>query len=172
MLSNNPSLLSYNTFVSSGTKHAIEITTPGSYVFSGNSFDGYATSNGTTGNEAIYNNSGGAVTLTITNGGDTPTIRNGAGATTTVNNNKVLTLTGIISGSDIVILTAGTSTELVNIDQNAGATYQYSYAYAANTYVDVGLFKTGYVPFFIRNYLLGSTDASLPVNQITDRNFQ
>lgn len=86
VLSNNPQNISYTNFESDGTGHAIEITTPGTFTFSGNTFIGFAATNGSTGNEAIYNNSGGAVTLNITNGGSTPSVRNGAGATTTVNN--------------------------------------------------------------------------------------
>lgn len=34
-----------------------------------------------------------------------------------------LTLTGLVSGSDIVILQAGTETERVNVDSNAGSSY-------------------------------------------------
>ena len=82
----------------------------------------------------------------------------------------LLTLTDIVAGSDIVILDAGTSTERINVDANAGTTYQYSYTVSGEL-IDIGIFKTGYVPFFIRNYSLGATDSSLPIAQITDRNF-
>jgi len=82
-----------------------------------------------------------------------------------------LTLNGLVTGSDIVILSAGTDTELVNVDANSGTTYTYDYDYVASTYVDIGVFLAGYVPFYIRNYLLGSTDGSLPVAQIADRNY-
>jgi hypothetical protein len=37
--------------------------------------------------------------------------------------------------------------------------------------VDIGIFKAGYVPFYIRNYPLASTAASLPVAQVVDRNY-
>ena len=91
MLSNTPNLISDCTFTAAATAvNAIEITTPGTYTFSGNLFSGYS---GTGTSAAIYNNSGGAVTLNISGGGDTPTIRNGAGATTTVVNAVVLNIT-------------------------------------------------------------------------------
>jgi hypothetical protein len=71
-------------FTSAGTGHAIEITATGTYSFENITFSGYAGSDGVTGNECVYNNSGGAVTINVT-GGTTPTIRNSAGSTTTVN---------------------------------------------------------------------------------------
>jgi hypothetical protein len=80
-----------------------------------------------------------------------------------------LTLTGLQAGSDIVILEAGTTTELVNINANAGTTYDYVYETPQD--VDIGVFLAGYVPFYIRNYTLGSSDGSLPVAQIADRNY-
>lgn len=75
-------------FTSAGTGHAIEITATGTYSFDNISFSGYAGSNGSTGNECVYNNSGGAITINVT-GGTTPTIRNSAGSTTTVNAGSV-----------------------------------------------------------------------------------
>jgi len=75
-------------FTSAGTGHAIEITATGTYSFDNITFSGYAGSDGSTGNECVYNNSGGAVTINVT-GGTTPTIRNGAGASTTVNAGSV-----------------------------------------------------------------------------------
>jgi hypothetical protein len=50
---------------------------------------------------AIFNNSGGAVTINITNDGNTPTVRNSAGSSTTVNNTKTLTITNIYPDSEI-----------------------------------------------------------------------
>ena len=97
----NPGNIIDCSFVSDGSGHAIEITTPGTYTFSGNTFAGYGSAG--TADAAIYNNSGGAVTLNITNGGDTPTVTNGASASTTINNNVSLTLEDVVSGSSIRI---------------------------------------------------------------------
>lgn len=79
------------SFISRGTGHAIYITATGTYAFNNFTYSGYASTDGTTGNEVIYNNSGGAVTINVT-GGDTPTVRNGTGASTTVNNNVSVTV--------------------------------------------------------------------------------
>lgn len=80
-----------------------------------------------------------------------------------------LTLTGLQTGSDIVILDTGTSTEFVNVDAH-GAT-EYAYEYETTAVIDIGVFKVGYVPFYIRTYTLGSTDASVPIAQVVDRNY-
>lgn len=42
---------------------------------------------------AVFNNSGGAVTINIANLGDTPTVRNGTGSSTTVDNAVSLSVT-------------------------------------------------------------------------------
>jgi hypothetical protein len=86
LLANNIDNVSDTEFRSSGTGHAIELTAAhaaGSYTLTNVDFTGYAGTDGSTGNEAIYNNSGGAVTINIS-GGNTPSIRNGTGATTTI----------------------------------------------------------------------------------------
>jgi hypothetical protein len=140
--------------------------------FSGNSFSGYAATNGSTGNEAIYVNiATGTVTLNITGGGSSPSIRT-AGATVVVNNTVTLTLNGLVSGSDIVIKTSDTNSALVNVDQNSGSSYAYVYTYAAGTYVDIMINKAGYVPFVVYDYLLASASASLPITQTVDRAYQ
>jgi hypothetical protein len=80
-----------------------------------------------------------------------------------------LTLNGIISGSDVVILQAGTETVLSQVDQNLGSTWNYVYETA--TAIDIFVSKAGWVPFYIRDYVLASANANLPIAQIQDRNF-
>jgi hypothetical protein len=160
------------SFTSSGTGHAIEVGGSASTItFTGNTFTGYASSNGTTGNEAIYVNiASGNVTINISGGGSTPSIRT-AGATVTVNNSKTLQLTGLVTGSDIVILSAGTTTVIQSADQHSGTTYDYSYSYSAGTYIDVCVYKAGYIPWQTRSYLLANADGSLPVSQVSDPSY-
>lgn len=164
----DPSIFTYNNFTGGGG-HAIRITTPGTYSLVGNIFTGFGANASTA--AAILNDSGGAVTINISGGGSTPTYKNGTSATTTINNTINLTLTGLITGSDIVILTAGTETERVNVDANAGTTYIFGYSYTASDFVDVCVYKQGYIPFSTRNYLLSATDSSLPISQQSDRAF-
>jgi hypothetical protein len=80
-----------------------------------------------------------------------------------------LTLTGLVPNSDIVILDTGTINERVNVDSNPTNTY--NYVYSSTGAVDIKVYKQGYVPFSILNYSLGTTDTSLPIQQIIDRNF-
>ncbi len=97
ILASDISLLDNSIFSSDGSNHAIELNSAhagNSYDIVGMSFTGYASVDGSTGNECIYNNSGGAVTLNILSG-DTPTIRNGAGASTTVVAGSVTTAVNV-----------------------------------------------------------------------------
>lgn len=124
----DPGEISNCEFTSAGTGHAIEITQPGTYTFAGNTFEGYG-ADGTT-DAAIYNNSGGAVTLNITGGGDTPTVRNGTGASTTVNNNVSITIEGLVAGSalrvervsDNALMVENASTSTSEVVSVAGGT--------------------------------------------------
>lgn len=84
ILSDNPTDLDGCTFVSDGSNHAIEIDTPGTYNLTNHTFTGYASSDGSTGNEAIYNNSGGAVTLNSSGNTGNLYVRNGTSATTNI----------------------------------------------------------------------------------------
>lgn len=160
-------------FESRGSGHAIELTySPGnqSYALEGCTFEGYG-ANETT-DAAIYNNSGTHVTINIPVGDQEPTVRNGVGASTTIQvAPTTLSIVGVVPGSDVVVLAAGTTTVLAEADANPTTTFNYQYTYTPGTSVDVAVYKAGYVPLVVRGYLLGSTDALLPVNQVVDRNY-
>lgn len=96
------------SFISDGTGHGVYLGTgcPSAITLTNWNFTGYGAT-GTT-DAAIYNDSGGAVSVTIS-GGDTPTYRNGSGASTT-----------IISGAVTVKVTAVTE---------AGADIQSAYVH-------------------------------------------
>jgi len=80
-----------------------------------------------------------------------------------------LTLTGLVSGSDVVVLSAGTETVLGQVDQNVSSSWTYTYETPIS--IDIFISKAGKIPFYIRNYTLQSSDASLPIVQVTDRNY-
>jgi len=73
------------SFISDGTGHAVELSSVGGGSMDwDSSLTGYAGTDGSTGNEAIYVNVGsGSLTINVQAGADTPTIRT-AGATVTV----------------------------------------------------------------------------------------
>jgi hypothetical protein len=80
-----------------------------------------------------------------------------------------LTLSGLQTGSDIVILQAGTTAVLTSVDAYAGTSWNYVYETQQN--VDIGIIKPGYVPLYIRGYALSSSNATLPVSQVFDRSY-
>lgn len=82
---------------------------------------------------------------------------------------NILTLTGLSTGSDVVVLTAGSSTILSSVDALGGTTF--SFIYSGSQTVDVGIIKTGFVPLYIRNLSLTTTDSTIPVSMTPDRNF-
>ena len=86
LFSDDLDLISNCSFESDGSNHAIELDANhagSSFTLTNCTYTNYETSNGSTGNEPIYNNSGGHVTINVV-GGDYPYYRNGAGATTTI----------------------------------------------------------------------------------------
>lgn len=80
-----------------------------------------------------------------------------------------LTITGLVPGSDVVVLTSGTNTVVGEVDANASSSW--AYVFGAASTVDIGVLKEGYVPLYIRGYPLGLADVSLPVAQVADRAF-
>lgn len=82
----------------------------------------------------------------------------------------ILTFTGLVSGSDIRVMSTGTTTSLLDVDANSGTTYAYTYDYVAGTIVDIQVLKDGYIPFVYHGYTLGSSAATFLVSQVADRN--
>jgi hypothetical protein len=169
VISNNPQRISYANFVyNSG--HAIQITAPGSYVFTGNKFTGY-TGSGTVG-AAIYNTSGGEVTLTIAGGGDTPTYKNVPPSSIIINNDKSLTLTGMKDNTEVRIYAAGTQTELAGIENAIDGTTDnrsFTFALPASTSTDMRIFNIYYLPVVYLSYTHPTTDSTLQIQQVFDR---
>jgi len=159
------------SFNSDGTGHAIEVGgSAADITLSGNVFTGYAGTDGSTGNEAIYVNiASGIVNITIGGTGNTPSIRT-AGATVNVISGATVTFTGLPSGTDIVILTAGTTTILQQVDQNSGSSF--AWGYSGTPTVDVGFIKPGYKVRYLRSLVLGSSDSTIPVELQADATYQ
>ena len=81
-----------------------------------------------------------------------------------------LTITGLVSGSDVVILEAGTENVLIAAE-DVNATF-YDYLYETPVNVDISIYKPGYKPHTtIRNYALGLSDSSIPVVQEEDPSY-
>jgi len=164
--SNAPGLISYSTFTSPGTGHAIEIVSPGVASFVGNTFIGYGLDNTT--DSAIFNNSSGSVTLNISAGGTSPTVRNGTLASTTINNNVTITLTGLRNPTEVRVYTAGTRTELTGQEDVTTGTYAFSVG--SGVLIDVSILSLGYQNQRLLSYST-TTDATLPISQQIDRQY-
>jgi len=78
-----------------------------------------------------------------------------------------LTVSDLVPGSDVVIYDSSTDAILDSVDSNS--TTSWDYVYETTTNVDIGIFKAGYIPLYIRNYPLSSSDATLPVSLVVDR---
>lgn len=145
------------TFQSSGTGHALTLTTTlvTPQTSKGNKFIGYAAQGGTAGDRAIYNNAGGAVTINVTDLGDTPTYRDGTGASTTVQNAVNITITvkdaanNLLDNIRVAVYDSG-DTQLMNELTVSGIATE-SYAYTADENISIRIRKsstgtTRYIP--------------------------
>lgn len=164
----DPSIFTNCSFTGGGG-HAIRITTPGTYTFTGNTFTGFGSTG--TNNAAIYNDSGGAVTLNITGGGSTPTYRNGTSASTTVNSNVLITLTGLKTGSEVRVYTdnAGDNDAVVDGVESSGTSFAFSVP--ASTTINIMINHLNYLPADIWQLSSGTADATIPISQFTDRQY-
>lgn len=159
-------------FVSDGTGHAVDLgTVANTTTMTWDCVDsGYGSTGTANATIKVSVSSGQTLTINVGAGKSTPTYYNvGSGSVSVVSGQITLTLTGLLTGSDIVIKTSDTNTALVNIDQNSGSTYAYIYTYAASTYVDITIMKAGYKPLTIYDFLLADSNASLPIAQVIDR---
>lgn len=172
---NNLNNIDNCAFYSDGSNHAMELTSAhagNSYTLTGCTYTDYATTSGSTGNECIYNNSGGAVTIYVS-GGDQPSIRNGIGASTSLPSSISLTMTvkneagATISGAYAYIDNDDNSPYIMNTvtDSVGVATTGYADGPANDSIWRVRLY--GYKPYR-QTVDIGLIDISLPVTLITD----
>lgn len=154
-----------------GTQHAIEVSGPaGTVALTGVTFTGYASTNGSTGNEAIYVNiASGTVTINVS-GGNTPSIRT-AGATVVVNNNITITLTGLKNPSEVRVFDAGTQTERSGTGNENVTSGTHAFSVPASTPIDISILSLGYQNMRILAYS-SATSATIPISQVIDRQYQ
>jgi hypothetical protein len=140
---------------------AIQINTTGTkdfvgIVFDGNTFD-------------INNTSGSAVTVNVSGGGTASGVTS-TGSAVTVQSAATLTLTDVVDDSEVRIYAHNTTTELYGLESKvAGVDPAYSYTSAQA--VDIVVHSVDYKYFRINNFSLPSSDSSLPIAQVFDRNY-
>jgi hypothetical protein len=187
LLSDNIELITDSEFISTDTGHAIELTPAhiqgAAYSVAGLTFTNYAPVSGSSGNEAIYNNSGNLITLNVSDSSGL-TIRNGTDANTFIIQAVTYTLTGVVSGSEVQIVTQDAyedgvvsgdedlyHVENTTIDDGSGrgtTKTTYSYNYTGDIPIYVYVHKLGYEWLRIIDDLV-SSHKSVPVSQSFDR---
>jgi len=165
-------LIKWCNFTSLGTGHAVELTSLGSGTMTWDSVDdAYATIDGSTGNETIFVNvASGTLTINVAAGSSTPTIRSAGAVVTVIAGQTTLNLTGLVANSEVRIYTAGTATELDGIE-DSGMSFPFIYTYVPLTFFDIIIHKADYKYYRIDNFELGAGNASLPIQQLFDRNY-
>ena len=131
--------------------HAIEIVSggPATQTSKGNKFSGYGSTG--TNDAAVYNNTGGALTINVTDLGDGPTYRNGTGASTTVNSAVTVTITVVdtanspVELAQVAVYRTSDDVEVMNQDTNASGVASTSYNFSTDTpvYIRVRKSSTG-----------------------------
>jgi len=174
LLASSTNLITKCAFISDGSNHAIEIDTPGEYTFSGHTFTGYATENGSTGNEVIYNNSGGEVILNASGNTGTISYRNGPDASTVVNATVNVTIIANVSlvGAEVRIYDLDTTppeygTELAGIESNGTANYIYA-GTEGNTIL-IQIMKDDYIEY-TQEYVMPGSNSDLNILLKLDEN--
>lgn len=183
LLVDNPDNVDDVTFNSDGTGHAIELTSAcagNSYTLTNLWVSGYASSDGSTGNEVIFNDSGGAVTINVDGGSGVSNISvmNGSGASTTLVANYSFTITGLELNTEVTIVTAGTSTELFHAENattsDGDGKYQVTYSHSGGASVDILIHHVDYQPDVNNTYsfTLPSLNSSIKVTMFEDLNYE
>jgi len=186
------------TFKQEGSGHAIEFTSGSAATLTNIEFSGYGAN--ASNSAAIYNNTGGSLTLTVSGGNSANyTIRNGTGASTTIVSSKTLTIDNIVVDSEVRVYSytdiddPTTYTELAGVElsgspptsstfdavtsyTDAGGNTKYQAVFNYNTTTQAGgvriiAVNVEYNYFKTDITLSSSLDTSISLFQIADRNY-
>lgn len=155
----------------SGSGHAIELgpNTPSTIAFSGITFNSYGADETTS--AAVYNNSGKAIVINVVGGGNTPTVRNGTGASTTVNNNVQITLTGLQANTEVRAYfdDSGINGDEIDGVENSGTSF--TFTAPGDTVINIIINHLNFLPADIWQFNTGTNDSSIPISQFPDRSY-
>jgi hypothetical protein len=143
---------------------AIKITAAGTYSFIGHQFSGNTLQVDFTGT--------GTCTIVPSNGSNVSqaNVTASGGGTITVNAPSVnLTFTGVVSNSEVRVIRVSDNVELGGIENTSG-NYVFSHA-LGGTIVNIYILHLNYQWLAIRNYTLLAENATIPVQQIPDRQY-
>jgi len=163
------------SFARGASGHGIELGSniPTSITFVDINFTGYAGSDGSTGNEAVYVNIGsGTITLNIS-GGTVPSIRT-AGATVNVVASVTVTFTGMKDNTEVRVYRVSDDSVVDGIeDATTGSTDDRSFSWSAAAGLEVYyiLHNVAYETIRVNSFTVPSDNASIPIQQRIDRNY-
>ena len=161
-------LITGTDFISDGTGHGLEIT--GSIIseiaLTNCTWTNYASSGGSTGNEAIYvNTSSGSITINRI-GGTLPSIRAAAGVTVDLVTAANFVVTGLITGSEVHIYR---TSDMVALYDNESTGTTLTWAYNANdTNVYMTFVKPGYKWIRLDNLVLSAAGVDILLQPLAD----
>ena len=170
---NDPDSITNSNFVSTGTGHALIIpdTGPTTFNIDGNTFTGYAGTDGSSGNEAVWiQKTTGTVNINIINGSDVPSIRT-SGATVNVNSSYTLTLTNLLSGSAVsIVKDYNTSPSEIFYTGSVSdlGTVEYIYSYTSDIDATILVISLNGKNDFVETTLTND-DQTIPISIATDR---
>lgn len=156
IISNDISKISGCSFTSDGSNYSVNLGTisASESITWGNYLSGYASTNGITGNEAIYCSvaSGQTLTINVTSGYDTPSVHNAGTGTINVVNAVIInvyvkdTSNNVIEGASVAVYKSSDSTELMNelsATTTGLATESFAYVVDTDVYIRVRKSSTG-----------------------------
>lgn len=152
------------TFTDNTNGHSIELGATGTYTFDNFKFNGGGS--GGTSTADVLNDTGGAITINITNGGDTPTIKNGTGASTTVQNSVTVTVTAkdedgnAVENARVLLEKVSDGTDILTGLTNASGVATTSFAFTSTTAVTGWVRKSSSSPYYKQAILAGSITSS------------
>jgi hypothetical protein len=153
-------------FIQEGAGHAIELATVGgTYNMQSLVFTGYGADASDSAALDITAASG-TTTLNLSSMA-TPTYKT-AGATVVVNNPVTVTLTGLVTGTEIRVYDSGDDSVIDGIESSGTS---WAFSDAASNVVYMRIFHVNYLPADIEDYTIPASATSIPIQQIFDRNF-
>lgn len=180
IISDDPSLISNNTFLGDGTKFGITVDTAGEYNFTGNTFSGFV-SGSDPGAELLFDPPSGTgnLILNILGGGSNVNFINRSSGTVTINNNIQTTLTGMKDFTEIRVLDVSNPNapiELAGIENVVSASVgandnSFAFSLAAATEVDIAIISVAFQNQRIADFTIPSADTEIPIQQTVDRNY-
>lgn len=161
------------TFIRGTTGYAFEIPSgaTGTYNSSGNTYTGYASSGSA--NAAIYNNSGGSVTINVTSG-DAPTYYNVGGSTTTIVASVSVTFDKLKDNTEVRIYKTSDDSVVDGIENaTSGSPDNRNFQWSATAGTDVyyHLINKEYEQISVYGYVVPSSATTIDFQQQFDRNY-